>query len=265
MPPTVPQRALVRPPDPSFVAALSQTDGAPAIDVDLAQAQHRLYTAALRAAGLTITVLPAAPGLPDACFVQDVALILPRLVLLARPALPARRGEVGAIRAHLPTDRPLAAIEAPGTLEWGDVLRIEDTLYVGLSQRTNAAAAQQVRAAVAPLGLTVHEVPVPEGLHLLSGLNYLGRSPRAGDGPGIALAWASHANLPLLAGLDVIVVPQSEAPAANALALGETVILPAGHPRTAAAIWQRGFRVLSIPLSEFGKADGGVTCLSLLA
>lgn len=261
---TQPHGVLVRPPESSFLHALGQVDGAPAIDFDLALAQHRLVVVALRAAGLSVTVLPPAVGLPDACFVQDVALVLPELILLARPALPSRREEVAAIRAHLPDDRLVVAVEAPGTLEWGDVLRIDDTLVVGLSERTNAAGAEQVRAAVTPLGMRVETVPVPAGLHLLSGLNYLGRSTRNAEAPGGVLAWPAYRDLPFLAGLDVIVVPEREAPAANALAVGDTVLVPSGYPQTAAAIWRRGFRVLSVPLSEFAKADGGVTCLTLL-
>lgn len=259
-----PHRALVRPPDPSFVDALGQIAGAPAIDFELALAQHRLYAAALREAGLAVNVLPPAAGLPDACFVQDVALALPQLILLARPAMPSRRDEVAAIGPHLPDDRPVAAVEAPGTLEWGDVLRIDATLYVGLSARTNAAGAEQVRAAVTPLGMRVETAPVPAGLHLLSGLNYLGRPPRNAEGPGVVLAWPAYRDLPFLAGLDVIVVADAEAPAANVLAVGGTVLVPAGYPRTAAELWRRGWRVLSVPVSEFAKADGGLTCLSLL-
>ncbi|MCB0243950.1 MAG: N(G),N(G)-dimethylarginine dimethylaminohydrolase, partial [Anaerolineae bacterium] len=91
-----PHSALVRPPDLSFVDALGQVEGAPAIDFELALAQHRLYVAALEAAGLSVTVLPPAEGLPDACFVQDVALVLPELVLLARPAMPSRQAEIAA-------------------------------------------------------------------------------------------------------------------------------------------------------------------------
>ncbi len=259
-----PHSALVRRPDPSFVDALGQMDGAPAIDFELALAQHLLYAAALREAGLVVSELPPAAGLPDACFVQDVALVLSQLILLARPAMPSRRDEVTAIRPHLPDDRPVMAVEAPGTLEWGDVLRIDDTLFVGLSERTNAAGAEQVRAAATPLGMQVETVPVPAGLHLLSGLNYLGRPPRNAEGSGVVLAWPTYRDLPFLAGLDVIVVSESEAPAANVLAVGEAVLVPAGYPRTAAELWHRGWRVLSVPLSEFAKADGGVTCLSLL-
>jgi dimethylargininase len=255
---------LVRPPESSFVAALGQRPDAPPIDVDLALAQHELLVAALQAAGLRVVRLPSCDGLPDACFVQDTALVLPDVVILGRPALPARQGEVAAIRPHLPDDRPLVEVQAPGTLEWGDVLRIDDTLFVGLSERSNAAGAEQVRAALAPFGLHVETIAAVQGLHLLSGLSYVGPPPGQADGPGVALAWPVYLDLPQLAGLDVITVPKEEAPAANALAHDGTVILRAGFARTAAQLWQRGFRVLSVPLSEFGKADGGVTCLSLL-
>jgi dimethylargininase len=260
----VPGRAFVRPPDASFRQALGQQPGEAPIDVDLARAQHRLLTAALRAAGLAVHELPPAPGHPDACFVQDIALLLPGLAILARPAEASRQAEVELFRPFLPPELAVVAVEAPATLEWGDVLRIGDTLYVGQSARSNAAGASQVRSFVQALGLQVETLPVPRGLHLLSGLNSLGKGP-AGDGErDVLVAWSDYIGLPQLAGCDVIVVPEDEAPAANCLALGNTVIVPAGYPRTAGQIWQRGYRVLSVPLSEFAKADGGVTCLCVL-
>ena len=258
-------RAFVRPPEDSFVHALGQQPGAGAIDLPRARAQHRLYGDALCAAGVHVVELPPAPDYPDACFVQDVALLLPELVILARPAEASRQGEVDLIRPHLPAGLAVAAIDAPGTLEWGDVLRIDDTLYVGQSTRTNAAAAAQLRDLLAPLGLTVETLPVPQGLHLLSGVNYLGPAPAAADGAGVLVAWPAYASLPQFASLDVIVVAPDEAPAANCLALGGAVVVPAGYPQTAAALWHRGFRVLSAPIGEFAKADGGVTCLSIIS
>lgn len=258
------RQILIRPPEASFLHALGQQPGQPPIDLALARAQHRLLAAALAAAGCAVTELPAAAGHPDACFVQDIVLLLPGLAILARPAEPTRQAEVALLRPHLPAGLAVSAIEAPATLEWGDVLRLGDTLYVGQSARSNAAGAAQVAAAVAPLGLRVELLPVPAGLHLLSGLNSLGRGP-AGDGPReVVVAWPAYASLPQLANCDVIVVPAHEAPAANCLALGDTVLAPAGYPQTAAQIWQRGYRVLSVPLSEFAKADGGVTCLCIL-
>ena len=229
-----------------------------------AEAQHRSYAGALRAAGLEVIVLPPSHGLPDACFVQDVALVLPEGIILARPAELTRQGEVAAIRAHLPVDRPWVEIHPPGTLEWGDVLRIDTTFYAGQSARTNAAGTEQLRQALKVWGYEVEALPVPHGLHLLSGVNTLGRAPSTPNGQAVLVSWAAYASLPQFAGLDVIVVPEDEAPAANCLAIGELVIVPAGYPRTAAEIRQRGFQVLIVPVDEFAKADGGVTCLSIV-
>lgn len=259
-----PRHVFIRPPEASFQDALGQQPGQAPIDVALARAQHRLLAAALRAAGCTVTELPAAPGHPDACFVQDIALLLPGLAILARPAESSRQAEVDLFRPFLPPELAAVSIEAPGTLEWGDVLVLGDTLYVGLSTRSNAAGVEQVAAAVRPLGWRVEALPVPRGLHLLSGVNSLGRGP-AGDGErDVVVAWPEYATMPQLAGCDVIVVPEEEAPAANCLALGGAVLAPAGYPRTAAQIWQRGYQVFSVPLSEFAKADGGMTCLCVL-
>jgi dimethylargininase len=260
----MPQIALVRPPDHSFVTALGQKPDAPAIVMANAEAQHRSYVSALRDAGLEVVLLPPSAGLPDACFVQDVALVLPEGIILARLAEPARQGEVAAIRAYLPVDRPWVEIHPPGTLEWGDVLRIDDTFYAGQSARTNAAGTEQLRQALRVWGYDVEALPVPRGLHLLSGVNTLGRAPSTPNGQAVLVSWAAYANLPQFDGLDIIVVPEDEAPAANCLAIGESVIVPAGYPRTAAEIRRRGFRVLGVPVDEFAKADGGVTCLSIV-
>lgn len=257
------RQVFIRPPEESLQDALGQQPHQAPIDIALARSQHRLLAAGLAAAGCAVHQLPAAAGHPDARFVQDIALLLPGLALLARPAEPSRQAEVALFRPFLPPELTVTAIEAPATLEWGDVLRLGDTFYVGLSARSNEAGASQLAAAVQPLGLAVELLPVPRGLHLLSGLNSLGPAP-AGDDRPVVVAWPDYAGLPLLAGCHVIVVPPEEAPAANCLALGDTVLVPAGYPRTAAQIWQRGFRVLSLPLSEFAKADGGVTCLCVL-
>lgn len=259
-----PAQVFIRPPDAAMQAALGQQPDAAPIDVALAQTQHRLLAAALAAAGCTVVELPAAAGHPDACFVQDVALLLPELAILSRPAEASRQAEVELFRPHLPTHLPVATITAPGTLEWGDVLRLDDTFYVGLSARSNAAGAAQLATLVQPFGLQVATLPVPRGLHLLTGVNSLGRGPLGDRERPVVLAWPDYASLPELAGCDIITVPAEEAPAANCLALGDTVLVPAGYPRTAAQIWQRGYRVLTVPLSEFAKADGGVTCLCVL-
>ena len=177
-------------------------------------------------------------------------------MLLPEPPLgPPVQGEEEAVRQALQSHVRLAAIQPPATLEGGDVLIIGQRLFVGLSARTSRAGFAQLRDLLELEGATVEALPVGDSLHLLSDCTYLGR--------GVLLATAGCAGLPAFAGLDIISVPAGEAYAANALGLRDHVVFPAGYPRTAALIRERGFTVLQVPLSEFAKADGGATCLSL--
>ncbi len=248
--------ALVRPPGESFTRALTAQLPRPAIDVDLARRQHAEYCAALRTAGLELIQLPPDKDRPDACFVQDTAVISGDLAVIARFGVESRQGERDAIRQALRGHKRLAEIRPPATLEGGDVLTVGSRVFVGLSARTNRAGFAQLRDLLELEGATVETLPVRESLHLLSDCTYLGQ--------GVLLATDAYADQAAFTGLDVIRVPSDEAYAANALGVGESVILAAGYPRTAALIQARGFEVLPVPLSEFAKADGGVTCLSLL-
>jgi dimethylargininase len=248
--------ALVRPPGDSFARALSSQVPQPSLDPGLARKQHAEYRAALREAGAQVVELPADEEHPDACFVQDTAVIVGNLAFLARFGVESRQGEQEAVREVLQGQRRLVDIEAPAWLEGGDVLVIGSRVFVGLSARTNRAGFAQMRDVLELEGATVEAVPVSRGLHLLSGCTYLGE--------GVLVAVEEYAGLPWMAGLDLICVPPGEAAAANALALGRYVILPTGFSRTASAVRGRGFEVLPIPLSEFAKADGGPTCLSLI-
>jgi dimethylargininase len=249
------RHALVRPPGDSFAHALSSLDPQPGIDVDLARKQHAAYCTALENAGLDLIELPPDEAYPDSCFVQDTAVIFGDLAVIARPGAASRRGEEEAVRRALQGHKRLVEIRAPATLEGGDVLVIGSRLFVGLSARTNRGGFVQLRDLLELEGATVESLPVEEGLHLLSDCTYLGR--------GVLLATEASANRPAFAGLEQIRVAPEEAYAANALAIGEHVVFPAGYPRTAALIRERGFTVLEVPLSEFAKADGGATCLSL--
>ena len=249
-------RALVRPPGASLAGALCAKAPSEPIDVRLARQQHAAYCAALRAAGLALLDLAPDDGYPDGPFVQDTAVVYGDLAVIARFGVESREGEQAAVRQALRGQKRLAQIQSPATLEGGDVLHIGSRVYVGLSARTNHAGYAQLRELLEPEGATVLPLPVPDGLHLLSGCTYLGQ--------GVLLATGIYGDVPAFSGLDVIHVPPHEAPAANALALGNTVVLPAGFPGTARRILERGFQVLPLTLTEFAKADGGVTCLSLL-
>ncbi len=256
--------ALVRPPGASFARALSSA--AAVIDVALAQAQHAEYRQALAAAGLTIEILPADERYPDGCFVEDAAVIAGGMAIICRPGAASRRGEEATVAAFLAGRFPLARIVPPGTLEGGDVIVAPDRVLVGRSARTNAAGIAQLAVALAdpkgfrnPSGLAslpVHAVPVTGYLHLKTAATYIGHNT--------VLAIAAYADHPAFAGLDALVAPPAEAYAADALTVGDTIILPAGYPRTTSMLRARGFIVLPVSVSEFAKANGGVTCLSLI-
>ena len=249
-------RALVRPPGTSFVDAICEHAPSEPINAALARRQHAAYCAALRSAGIALFELAPDECFPDAPFVQDTAVIYGDLAIVSRFGVESRQGEQTAVRQTLQGQTRLAEIRSPAILEGGDVLHIGTRVYVGLSERTNHAGCAQLRDLLEPEGATVLPLQVPDGLHLLSGCTYLGR--------GVLLATRIYRELPAFSGLDVIHVPEDEEPAANALALGEYVVLPAGYAQVEAQIGQRGFQVLPLDLGEFAKADGGVTCLSLL-
>jgi dimethylargininase len=246
--------ALVRPPGKSYAQAISSTGLTP--DVQLARLQHAEYRQALTEAGVTIEQLPPDENYPDSCFVQDTALVIAGIAIIARPGAQSRRGEQESIAELLGERYPLAYITDPGTLEFGDVMVLEDRILVGETARTNADGIGQLKTILAARDMQVSSIQVQDYLHLLSAATYLGNDT--------LLAVEEFAEHPALAVLQVITVPAEEAYAANALGIGEHVILPAGFPRVAESVRARGFQALPVELSQFEVADGGATCLSIL-
>ena len=224
------------------------------IDVALAGEQHRQYQTCLGELGAQVTTLPAEPDLPDSVFVEDPAIVLDEIAVITRMGAVSRRGESESLARALSKYRDLRSIEEPGTLEGGDVMRIGKTLYVGYSRRTNIAGIQQLAAMVHPLGYFVVPVEVRGCLHLKSACCYLG-----GDTVLANRAWFDTDALCSLKILDV-----AEPRGANALRIGETVLLPAAFPRTCELLGRSGFRVRTVDNSELLKAEAGVTCTSLL-
>jgi dimethylargininase len=251
-------RALVRPPSATYASGLT-TAGLGAPDLAVALAQHAAYVEALLTAGVAVDALPADDRYPDATFVEDVAVMTARGAILTRPGAPSRRGEVDAIRAAIEARVPVVGvIEAPGCLDGGDVCEAGSKVLVGLSDRTNAEGASQLASLLALSGMRTVVLDVrrvPGLLHLKTGMAYLGE--------GRALAWDTLAGDDELRGLDVIVVPGDEAYAANAIRVRDRVLVPDGFPRTLEAIATRGLSPLPVPMSEFRKMDGGLSCLSL--
>ncbi|MGH2522695.1 MAG: dimethylarginine dimethylaminohydrolase family protein [Anaerolineales bacterium] len=246
--------ALVRPPGDSFARAISSSRAQP--DAHLARAEHAEYCHALAAAGLSVEVLPPDESYPDSCFMQDPALVIAGQAIIGRLGAPSRQGEEAALAERLAKNFPLAPITAPGTLEGGDVMALPSRVLVGQSGRTNAAGIGQLAQILTPIGLAVEAVLVTNTLHLLTGVTHVGQNT--------VLAVVAYAAHPAFAGMEVITVPPEEAYAANVLAIGGNVILPAGYPRVARELATRGFTVLPVPMTQFAAADGGVTCLSLV-
>jgi len=226
------------------------------IDVALAREQHDAYERVLGNLGCRIERLPEEPELADSVFVEDTAIVLEEAAVITRPGAPSRRPETPSIAAALGTYRPLLRIEPPGTLDGGDVLRIARTLYVGISSRSNASGIEQLRTLLAPFGYRVLPVPVRGCLHLKSAV-----TPVSADRLLINSRWVERGDFP---GMHFIEVDESEPAGANALLMGEEVVYSASHARTAEMLRRHGIPVHTVDMSETEKAEGGVTCCSLL-
>ena len=234
---------------------LSFVDRAP-IDLALARAQHAGYVRALHALGCEVIELPAQDTLPDAVFVEDVALVFDEVAVMTRPGAASRRTEGASVEPVLARHRELRRLHAPATLDGGDVLRIGRDVYVGASARSNAQGVAQLQELLAPFGYRVHAVKTQGCLHLKSALTRV-----ADDTVLVQPAWLDDT---LFRGYRRIEIDPSEEHAANALRVGEGVIYPACFPRTAQKLAQAGITVTPVDVSELQKAEGAVTCCSLI-
>ncbi len=249
--------AIVRPPGPDFAEGLTEAGlGRP--DFPLALRQHEAYCRALEECGLVLHRLPAEPGLPDSTFVEDTALLLPEKAILTRPGAESRRGEIGKIRDAVGVFfADVATIDPPGTLDAGDVCEAGETLFVGLSRRTNEEGIRQL-GALAGSGYRVVPIDIRQMndlLHLKSGLSFLGNN---------RLLSSHHFDSAMFSGhFEVIRVPADEWYAANAVLINGSLLVPDRFPQTEQLLRNRGYRILPVEMSEFRKMDGGPSCLSL--
>jgi len=219
------------------------------IDVTLAELQHREYRDLLATLGLEVLRIPADDAYPDCVFIEDTAIVLDDLAVITRPGAPSRRGETRAVADVLERHRPLVHIEAPATIDGGDVLVLDDRIYVGLSERTNEVAIAQLRYYTRR---EVIPVNVHGCLHLKSAITRVSRDALLVNREWIDVAPFSGWTL-----IDV-----EEPFGANALLIGETVVYPNAFPRTLAKL--RHLDVRTVDASELAKAEGGVTCCSLI-
>jgi dimethylargininase len=226
------------------------------IDVDVARAQHRAYEEALAGEGCAVERLAAGADMPDSVFVEDIAVVFDEVGIITRPGAVVRRVETRAVSDALARHRPLRTIDAPGTMDGGDVLVVGARVFVGLSSRTNADAAAQMRRALEPFGYTVSEARVTGCLHLKSAVTAVGD-----DLLLVNPAWIPPETFD---GYDLIDVDSREPMAANALRVGDGVVYPAAFPRTGERLAARGVRLHLVDASELAKAEGAVTCCSLI-
>ncbi len=247
--------ALVRGVPRTFHRALRPAETPGSIDVGRAVEQHRSYCDALERLGLILLRLEADDRYPDCAFVEDTVVVLDQLALLTAPGAPSRRGETAAVERLLGDLMPVRAIQAPATLDGGDLLVIGDTVFVGLSTRTNLAASQQLATIAGPAWRVV-PVPVHGVLHLKSACTYLGDD--------VVLCLRNRIDASAFGGLRVIEVPAKEAHAANCLAVNGGVLMPPSAHRTRARIERLGLETIELEMSEFARAGGGLTCCSVI-
>jgi len=225
-----------------------------AVDFRGATRQYTDYVQALRHLGLEVFELPSEPAYPDAHFVEDTAVLFDALAIITRPGAPSRRGEESSVERFLAHHRPTVRIQAPGTLDGGDVLVVGDSVFVGLSERTNRSGFDQLSEFIGPLGYACHPIPVGAGLHLKSSVNVIGENRLL-----LTRDFEDHISF---RGYDKILVPNEEAYGANVLFIDHTFLVPSGHPKTQRALSDLG-SVKTLDMSEMQKMDGGLTCLSL--
>ena len=255
-------RAIVRPPARTFAAGLSSAAEGPP-DLDKALDQHARYVQALRDCGLEVTSLDCDAAYPDSTFVEDTAVMTERGAIVMRPGAPSREGEVTSMRMCLRNFHPaLPAIEAPGSVDGGDICEADGHYFIGVSARTNEHGARQLARHLHRWGYTSSIIDIrrnPALLHLKSGVAYLGDGLWVGQG-SIGRELRSRTGIVVR---DVITVTPGEAYAANCVRVNGSVLVAAGYPLLSAAVEARGCRVVPLEMSEFRKMDGGLSCLSL--
>jgi dimethylargininase len=250
--------AIVRPPSLNFAQGISTAKlGKPILDIALEQ--HAVYCAALEKCGLNLTKLEPDPQFPDSTFVEDTAVLTHHSAILANPGVTSRRGEVLCIAQSLTEFYPLLhKIQAPGTLDGGDICQADDHFFIGISERTNEEGARQLSIILEQDGFSFSFVDIRgfEGLlHLKSGIAYLG------DKQLVVTQGLEELIDP--SGYEIVPVDKDETYATNCVRVNDYVILAAGYPKIAKELSKLGYKTIPMEMSEFQKMDGGLSCLSL--
>ena len=226
------------------------------IDVARAVAQHAAYEALLRSMGVTVVQAPAAPELPDAVFIEDTAVVLDEMAVLTRPGAVARRAELNTVAPVVARYRTVVVMKGPATLDGGDVVRVGRTLYVGRSGRTNGEGIEQLQRLVQSYDYRVVPVDFTGCLHLKSAVTAVADRVLL-----LNPDWVPAAAFP---GCDAMHVDPGEAHGANALRIADRLVYSSQYPRTGELLDRRGLQVSTVDGSELAKAEGAVTCCSLV-
>lgn len=228
------------------------------VDYELAMKQHKKYISILKKIGMNVKILPADEHYPDSCFVEDVLVATNKFMILTNPGAMSRNGEKGKMAVFIAKNYklPIYYLEYPATLDGGDVMMVEDTFYIGKSDRTNDEGIQQFSKIVSKYTYKVISVDMKEMLHLKTGLAYLEHNN--------LLIFGEFIDNPLFKKFNQIVIDKEESYAANSIWINEYVIVPFGYPKTKKAIEDLGiYKVITCDTSEFRKLDGGLSCLSI--
>jgi dimethylargininase len=226
------------------------------IDLDTARSQHKNYLRALASLGCRVVDLPALADLPDSVFVEDTAVVLPEVAIITRPGAVSRRPEVTSIAEALQPYRELVSIEEPATLDGGDVLVLGRDIFVGLSTRSGIPAIESLQLSLKRYGYSVQGVELHDCLHLKSAVTSLD--------PDRLLVNPDWLDVRTLGNRVLIEVDQTEPFAANILMIGGTGLYPTAFPKTENKLSRGGVKLLSVDVSELAKAEGAVTCCSLI-
>lgn len=228
----------------------------PVINVELAKQQHTDYCKTLEQLGLQLIRIDADDALPDCCFTEDIAIIFGDVAIITSPGTVSRVAETVEMEKVLTPLKNIHHLSSPATIDGGDVLKIDQKIFIGISSRTNEEAIKQVAAIINPKGYEVIGVKIWDTLHLKSVCTYVGK--------GCILLEEGHFDEKIFSQYDIIIVPEEEAYAANCLVVNGKVLLPKGFPKTKPLIEAKGFSVIEMEMSEIEKADGALTCLSII-
>ncbi len=248
--------AIVRAIPKTFQDCVTIASDKPTINVEFAKHQHESYCKTLEQLGLKLICIDADDALPDCCFTEDTAIVFGDVAIITNPGTLSRVAETVEMEKKLMTLKKIHHLSSSATIDGGDVLKIDQKIFIGISSRTNEEAIKQVAAILHPKGYEVIGVKIRDTLHLKSVCTYVGN--------GCILLAEGHLDENIFSQYDAIIVPEEEAYTANCLVVNGKVLMPKGFPKTKSLVEAKGFSVIEMDMTEIEKADGALTCLSII-